>query len=518
MSRKATMPTRRTVLTSAALSSATFAALAACSSATDGDAGGSDGGETSTTVNVAIPDEVTTLDPIMQQVLTVNRALFEGLTQIDADGEVSPLLASEWASNADATEWTFTLAEGATFSDGTPVAVSDVIWTYQTTKDSTESPNASYLGSVATMTDGGNGTLVIALGSAFAAFPRQLSLISILPQAAYEAAGADAFASAPVGSGPYTVESWRSGSPLELVANAKWWGGTPAFATATITTVPDEAARLNALQSGEIDAVTLAANQVEVAKRDSNLAVESTDSNLVAYLGFNVTAPGLDQLALRQAIDLAIDRDSITAQLLGGLASPIGQLVSSVTEGYADAVEPTAYDPDAAKQLVASSGYDGTAITFEYPTDGTIPQSAEVAQAIQSYLQEVGITVEMRGTDNQTVTTDWLAKSMTGMYMFSFKPSTLDAGLVVSLLYGPTGKGYASDATIDGLVAAQQAEADETARAADFEQIWKTSQEQAYYAPLFSDTWTYGWRKEAVTVTPRADGYLLFIDMEPASA
>src|SRR5262249_27163219 len=160
---------------------------------------------------------------------------------------------------------------------------------------------------------------------------------------AYQQMGASSFTEKPVGSGPYMVTSLnRPAGMAEFQANKSYWGGAPALDKITVLFVAAATTRLNRRKAGSRDAIRIPCGQVPTVQSDSNLTISSIDSNGVVFLGFNVTVPPLDNLKLRQAVDLSIDRDAITKNLLGGRAKPVGVLVSPVTFGYDPAFKPTA--------------------------------------------------------------------------------------------------------------------------------------------------------------------------------
>jgi peptide/nickel transport system substrate-binding protein len=472
----------------------------------------SEGSSAPEEVVVGIADEILTLDPSLSQVLTVNKTVFDQLTDTDGSGELIPRLATEWVANDDATVWTYTVRDDAMFSDGTPLTVEDIVWTYQSTAERADAVNGSYLANMTSVEATGDSEVTFTLAAPDSAWPRTTTLISIMSQKAYES-DPESYATDPLGSGPYAVES-STADGVALVANEHYWGEAPAFEHAMISSVADPAARLNALQAGDLSAAVVAPAQVGPAE-SAGLTVDTVQGNGVAYLGFNSTTGPLASPELRQAISHAIDRDAIATTLLDGLATPVGQLVAPVTAGYDSSVEVDAFDPELATELVAESGYDGTPLVFQYPTDGWIPQANEVAQAIQGYLDDAGIAVEMQGMDNQSLTEAWLANEFTGMYLFGFKPSTLDSEIVLGLLFGEGSKGYAVDPAIDELITAQRAAADPDERTDLIGQVWTLSAENGYYAPLFTDSYSFATVPE-VSIEPRSDGYVLPAEIAPA--
>ena len=463
---------------------------------------------------IAFMSAINSLDPVMTiESLPLFRSIFDALTDTAPDGALRPRLAESWTSADLGRSWIFRVRAGAVWSDGTPVTADDVLYTVRKILASPVSLNRNYLEAIAAVARSGPRDVLFTLKRPVAAWPRQMTLISIVPERAYQKLGPAGFAAHPVGSGPYSVSQWDRAGNLTLVANPHYWGGVPDIGTVTVVPLPDSVARLNGLLSGELDVIPLAPQQVALARNRANIAVETVASNRVAYLGFNVSDPVLADTGLRHAIDCAIDRPSIARYLLDGLAQPTGSLVAPATFGFDATLQPTSYDPARARRLVAASSYRGTPIQFDYATDGTVPLGSQVAQAIGGYLEAVGIHVKLHGVDQRSLIADWITHRFPGFYMFTYAPSTMDASLVTGSLIGPNGARYFTDSSMDALEHAQQAEADPVVRAHLFAEILRRSDEHVYYAPLLSDSYSFAIRTDKVSFTPRADGYVFAQDL-----
>ncbi|MFE9959286.1 ABC transporter substrate-binding protein [Micromonospora sp. NPDC005299] len=461
---------------------------------------------------VAQSSDILTMDPSVDTSpisLNAFKNVYDQLTDISADGDVAPQLASSWDSSADATTWTFTIRTNASFHDGTPVTVDDVIWTYKKIIADTKSPVNTYLSDVADIERVSDEQIRFKLKKPFAPFDRQVSLISIMPQKAYEKMGAAEFAKTPIGSGPFKFVSWQKDTQLELAAFDKYWKGAPAIKTLIFKPVPDESARQAGLISGELDVVpVLPPSSLQRVKSTKGVRVQQVASNRVLYLGFNATQAPLDDLKLRQAIDYAIDREAISRDLLKGLGKPIGQVVAPVTFGYDPNVAPAKYDPARAKALVAESKYDGRPIVFQYPNN-RYAFGNEVAQAVAGYLGAAGIKVEMKGMEYSAFFPLWTGKKLSGIHMFAYGPSIMDAELPLGSLYASTSRGYWSNEQVDKLIEEQRAASNPKQRAELIGQIWRLSQQNVPYAFLYNEVQAYG-ISDRVKWEPRPDERLLF--------
>jgi peptide/nickel transport system substrate-binding protein len=466
------------------------------------------------TIVVSQGSDVLTLDPMLDTSpisINVFRNVFDALTRIGADGSVAPLLAESWTASEDTRTWEFTIRANARFHDGAPVTVDDVVWSYQRLAAEQKSPVRTYINKVKSVEAAGSSKVRFTLREPFAPFDRQVSLISIIPKRAFEEIGAAKFALAPVGSGPFRVVRWVKDDRVELAAFDGYWAGAPKIKTLIFRPVPSETTRAAALSSGELDVVPiLPPALVNSLSARKGLKIEKVASNKVVYVGFDVKNPLLADLRIRQAIDLAINRDALTSRLLRGLGKPSGQVVAPVTFGYAPDIQPTPFDPARAKQLVATSGYRGEKIVLQYPNNN-LAFGEEVAQAIANYLGQVGINVELQGMEYSAFFPLWANRKLNGLHLFAYGPSVMDADLIIGSLYDSGGRVYWSDPRIDKLAQQQRGERDPDKRRALIAEILKLSRDNLPYAPLYNEIHAYG-IQERVSWTPRPDERLFFQD------
>jgi peptide/nickel transport system substrate-binding protein len=461
-------------------------------------------------LTVARATDVRTLDPSADTSeigLVTFKNIFDQLTDIGPDGVVGPRLATSWTASPDATVWTFKIRTGAKFHDGSAVTVDDVLWTFRKILNDERAPPRSYLAQVASVEKAGEDGVVFNLNTPFAPLDRQVSLISILPRAAYEAVGDAKFSTAPVGSGPYKVTRWVKDDRLELESFPEYWRGAPSIRKVTVRPIPSEASRVAVLQSGEIDIVPqLPPASIARLQASRDLRVETVPTIRIIYIGFNTNHPVLSKLPVRQAIDMAIDRVTITQRLLRGLGKPEGQLVAPMTFGYDPEIKPTAFDAARAKVLLKEANYQGEVIPLQYPNNRWA-FAAETAQAIAGFLKAVGMNVELQGMEYTAMFPLWFAKNLPGIHMFGFGPTIMDATLVLNSLF--LTRGYWMDPEVMKLVDEQRSVSDLGKRRELISRIWRRAQEQVPYSVLYNEYQAYGINK-ALKWTPRADEAVLF--------
>jgi peptide/nickel transport system substrate-binding protein len=461
-------------------------------------------------VRAAQVTDPTSLNPIYDtdlQSLNIFYSVFDQLVGIDNEGNPVPRLTTEWVASDDLKTWTFTLRDGVTFHDGSALTAEDVLFTINTAKEDPASRLGGYLTMVESVSAEGN-KITFNLSQGYAPFDRQLTLVPIVSKAAYEAMGADAYGRKPIGSGPYSVDNWIKDVSVTLTRNDAYWGNQGQYPTIVFQTIPDETARANAVQSGDVDIALIGPSSVPVIQSSSNVDLVNQQSNLVVYMGFNTGNDWLKVPNIRKAVDMALDRQTLNERLLNGLMTPASQLLAPVTFGYDESIPVTEFNLEEAKRLVAESGYDGTPIPLTYPNTG-LPQIDQMAQVLAFFLNEAGLQVSLEPQEASTFINNWFIRDLPGLYVFRFSPSALDGDLPFSMLIRSGNQGFAESAEIDALLDKELAEGDQATRAALLADVSRAIQAGTYYAPLFIDTNTYGVAK-GLEWTARPDGMIVF--------
>lgn len=360
--------------------------------------------------------------------LTINRAVFDRLVERDdAENTFVPGLAESWERTDDNT-WVFHLRQGVTFHDGTPFTSADVKDTldYFIEQAGTLAPLLQDVTAVEAPDDY---TVVLRTSQAVGTIPSSLTLFAIAPS---ERLREPDFSVAPVGTGPFRFVAFVPGTRVELAANEEYWRGPPQLEGLVFVEIPEVAARVTALQTGEIDVTWgLPADQVAALEGNPDLNVETVPAYLHTEILINVNRPPLDSLQVRQAMAHAINREAIAEFLLGPTGSIATSVVSASIFG-AVPQEPFEYDPERARELLAEAG-------FPVGIDTTVllrPNEAEqqVMLAIISDWAQVGIRVEPLMEEMATWVEDYVALDW-DMAMV-FRPTlTGDADYTLRRLY-----------------------------------------------------------------------------------
>jgi peptide/nickel transport system substrate-binding protein len=327
------------------------------------------------------------------------QTLYDTLVFPEADGTYSPLLAESWEVSDDGTTYTFTLRQGVTFHNGEPFNADAVVYSWQvySQPEVTYASNWTIAENVEKVDDY---TVRISTSEPNALLLSYLSGWSMIPPQHHAEVGLEAFAQAPVGTGPFMFQEWVRGDHLTVVANPNYWReGYPKLAEVVFRFMPESATRVAAVQTGEIDiAPRLSAEEAETLRATTDLEVLNYPVDRVYYVAFNNMTTGVGtpimDVNVRRALAHAVDVDTIIDTIFSGYASRAVGFVNEGNLGY-QPTEPVAYDPDLARQLLADAGYpDGFTIGMACP-EAAYPNINEVCQAIQGFLREVGVNAEL---------------------------------------------------------------------------------------------------------------------------
>jgi peptide/nickel transport system substrate-binding protein len=376
--------------------------------------------------------------------------IFETLVDLKpGTTEVEPALAESWESNDDGTVWTFKTRQGVKFHDGTDFNAEAVCFNFNrwyNFKGSFQNPSATYywqviFGGFATFDENSGApedslfqsceatdanTAVITLTKPSASFLAGLTLTPFSigsPDALqkYKADEGEVDADGifhptgtystqhPIGTGPFKFKSWARGDKLVIERYDDYWGKTSDSPTAfngkgasldqvIFKPIADNAARLQALQTGEIQGYDLVEPQdIPTIEGDSNLQILDRPPFNVGYVGFNLSVKPTDDLEVRKAIAYGLDRQGVIDSFYAGRGEVAKEFMPSSLFGYADDVTEYTYDPEQSKQILQDAGYTlPVKIDFWYPTDVSrpyMPDPKRNFEAFSASLSKAGFKV-----------------------------------------------------------------------------------------------------------------------------
>ena len=289
--------------------------------------------------------------------------LYEGLVKPTSDGGFIPAVASDYIISDDAKTYTFTLRDGITFHDGTPVTIEDVKYSIDRYAEiqGESSAFSSLVDSVEVQDDK---TLVVNLKESYSEFLPMMT-IAIIPQSNEDPAGN------PIGTGPFKYVSYTPGQNLELEKyDGYWQEGVPSLDSVEFKFIADVDTAFVELQAGTIDILKyLTSAQAETLGDDYNIVQGSM--NLVHAMYLNSAYEPLSKTEVRQALCYAVDRDAINNFIFGGKSHIIGShMIPAMSKYYEPEAETVySYDPEKAKELLADAGYaDGFDLEITVPS------------------------------------------------------------------------------------------------------------------------------------------------------
>lgn len=352
-------------------------------------------------------DADTGYDPALgtlSTVYTVNGLIFDTLGEVQADGSIEPSLATEWTISDDELTYTFTIREGVQFHNGREMTAEDVKYTIDRIMDpETNSPRQTVYAAVESVEAPDDTTVVIQLSEPFAPLILALSDISagIVPQEEVEAAGGTLDEN-PVGTGPFRFVEWQRDQHVKLEAFDDYWRDDLPYLDAVTVSFNDDAnARAANLRSGTIDFLWNAPPElVDVFRSDDSLQVfggEGTQS--FQYFLLNMQRPPFDDVAVRQAIFWALDRDAIREISRPGTTTPLNAGFLPATHWAGTDEIMYTQDYDKASSLLEDAGY-GDGFEMEILVLMGSDFHIRTAQAIQEQLEPLGVTVTVSTVDS----------------------------------------------------------------------------------------------------------------------
>ena len=354
------------------------------------------GGGASDTLDGAI---ATNLGDIARAINMYNTLLY-----FDDDYVLQPMLATSVTPNDDATVWTVELREGVLFSDGQPLTVDDVIFSYERIIDPEDPKSgAASLGHIEEMARIDDLTLEFRLGTSDTTLDEQLGQYSniIVPT--------DFDLEAPVGTGPFMLESFTAAQSTVLVRNPHYWGDEgPYLDEISLLNFNDTDALVNALLSNQVDAVAqIPPALTEVIGADERINVLDSETGMYLPFTMRVDRPPFDDERVRQAFRLAVDREGMIEQVLSGSGSVGNDMFAVFDPAYPEDLPQRTQDIEEARRLLSEAGHpDG--LEVELVTAPIQSGVVEAAQVFAEQVAEAGITVNINRMDLTTYWTDYL--------------------------------------------------------------------------------------------------------------
>ena len=490
-------------------------------------------------IKVGLSAEPSSMDPHYHNLSPNNAFLshvYERLVNMDEKQRLIPGLAESWKV-VDGKVWEFKLRQGVTWHDGSPFTADDVVFTFSRAGDVPNSPS-SFGGAVKgkTVTKVDDHTVQISVGSVYPVMANDLATLMIVSRKSGEGAQTGDYNSgkAAIGTGPFKLVKFTPGDRIELTRNEAYWGKKPTWGKATFKLIKSGPSRVAALLAGDVDFIEdVPTTDIERLKKEPKLQLSSGVSNRIIYFfvdhardmtpfakgkdGSEIKNP-LRDLRVRKAMSKAINRKAIVERVMEGAALPASQFLPQGYFGVSDKLKPEAYDPEAAKKLLAEAGFpNGFKLTLHSP-NGRYTNDAKIAEAVAQMLTRIGIETAIETLPSATFFTRASSGSPEGGPEFSFilvgwSSGTGEASGSVKPLVntfdkatgrGATNRGRYSNAEVDKLTDEALQTNDDATRAALLAKATEIAIEDLAIIPVHYQVNTWASRK-GLAYLPRSD-------------
>jgi len=389
--------------TSAAAPPATAAAVGAAPTAA------ASGGKTIAGLRIAVADLPESMDPhesISNVGMRVHYFTFDTLIRRDFldNSKLVPGLATEWKRLDDKT-LELTLRQGVLWQDGSPFTAADVKYTFdrliaKDPKLEVASPGYFPLATVEVLDDF---RVRLAATSVDPVLERRFAGLGaqIIPAKYHQQVGTDAFRTKPLGTGPYRMVEYLKDERMTFEAHDRYFGGAPAAKKVTMRVIPETAARLAALQSGEVDLVTnVPPDQIASLRSRRDVVIKQEPLANIHLLRFNMKVKPFDNKLIRQAVSYAIDRKTLVETIWGGNAIHTRGFQYEGEEFFNPNRPPTPYDPERARALLSQGGYANEPIVFLTDSPNYYTNGREAAEVIVEMWRQAGINSKLELIEN----------------------------------------------------------------------------------------------------------------------
>jgi peptide/nickel transport system substrate-binding protein len=350
------------------------------------------------TVRIVLNEELDVVEPCMAARSDVGRVILQNVNEtltefVPGETDLKPRLATEWTQVDDDT-WRIQLRDGVTFHDGSTLDAADVAFTLDRIKvpEFGCEVGVKYFGDIEFATESVDDlTVEVTTTPGSPILPLLLSTVPIMPSET----PAGEFVSKPIGTGPYVFDVWNPGQNIVLKRNPDYWGEAPQVEEATYLFRSDPAVAAAMVEAGEADIVpNLSMDQATNAETDFSYPNSETTT-----LRIDTTVPPTDDRRIREAMNLAIDREAFRGTLFPEDVEPATQMVVPTTIGYNDELEVWPFDPEKAKALIEEARADGVPVDTEIRIIGRTgihPNATEAMEAMMAMLNDVGLNVSLQ--------------------------------------------------------------------------------------------------------------------------
>ena len=413
-------------------------------------------------------------------------AIHDALVRPYPGHKMGPSLAESWTESPDGKTYEFKLRAGLKFHNGDPVTTEDVKFSFERYKGAGAAILHERVAQVEVVDP-----LVVRFHLKeswpdFMTFYGTTATAAglVVPKNYLAQVGDDGFRKHPIGAGPYKFVSHKPGLEVELEAFTGYWRRMPSVKTLIMKSVPEATTRAVMVKTGESDiSIVLDGPEAEDIQKNPRLKIVSSKHASIFWIEFpdqwDPKSPWHDK-RLRQAVNLALDRQRINEAACLGFCPPAGVIVPRVMD-FALQVEPAPYDPAKARKLLAEAGYPKG---FDAGEFAAIPGFPTVAEAVMNDLNAAGIRVRLRSMERAAFYASWQEKKLRGLFMTAAGNSGNAASRVETFIQSKGGYANGGYPDIDELFRQQATERDTGKREALLHKIQQLTIDRVMFAPV----------------------------------
>ncbi len=462
--------------------------------------------------------DATTLDAHMQtnvesQNLVYN--IYDVLVDFTEKFEPVPNLATAWKL-VDPVTWRFTLRKGVTFHNGEVFNARAVKFSFDRLVDPNQkAPMGTRLTALKEVKVIDDFTVDIVTKEPYAPLLYILSLyMNIVPPDTVKQMGDTKFGLSGIGTGPYRLVKWVKDQELVLEANPKYWKGAPRIQRVVFRPIPEESARVAALQTGESDIITaVPPDRWKDIQQDKNTRLSARSGTMV-YMGLDTLHPPFNDVRVRRALNHAIDVDTIISKILLGTADRMNGPFFKTTLGYDKSVPFFRYDPALAKRLLAEAGYPNgfETVLSSLPAQEGASKMLEVAETVAYQLGQVGVKVRIDTLDPATAFARYRAQEFK-MYFYTWSENPEPDRYLYTLFHSQARGYYYRNAEADKLLDQGRSTFNLAERRKVYESLHHLLVQDVPWVYLYSQKSGYGIRRDVKWEAPW-DNFIRLIEAD----
>ncbi|MBL8512860.1 MAG: ABC transporter substrate-binding protein [Betaproteobacteria bacterium] len=496
-------------------------------------------------ISIGLQGTITSMDPHYHNLSpnnSLHRHVYEPLIAVDSNGKLTPALATSWKAVNDTT-WEFKLRKNVKFHDGSPFTAEDVLFTFKRIPNVPNSPSsfATFTKPIVDAKATDPHTLVLKTASPHVLLPSDLSSVRIVSKLTGEKANTEDYNSgkAAIGTGPYKYAEYVPNQRVVLKANYGYWGGEEPWDKVTFKMLPNPAARVAALLSGDVEMIE-SVPTADIAKisGDKRFNVVDKISNRIIYVHFHQSSDKppftaakdgkpleknpFKDARVRKALTMAINRDAIAERIMEKRGVPAGQLLADQFYGTSKKLKPPKFDTEGAKKLLAEAGYpNGFALTLHGPSNRYI-NDEKIIQAIAQMYSRIGLDVKVETVPPANYFTR-ATKGEFGYMLLGWGTESNEQGSALRSLLathdpdkgmGVTNRARYSNPAMDKVLQQALQTMDDKKREGLIQQAAEIAMADAALIPIHFEVSTWATTK-GMKYNARVDQYTLISDLKP---